>query len=64
MRGAGGGILLYVAVAGALFGLIVSRFLLPTILEFRTVFIALEFALLVLGLVLLARTLRRLGGPR
>jgi hypothetical protein len=64
VRGAGGRFLLYVAGAGALFGLIVSGFLLPTILESRTVFIALVFALLVLGLVLLARTLRRLGGPR
>jgi hypothetical protein len=64
VRGAGGRFLLYLAVAGALFGVIFSRFLLPTILESRTVFMALVFALLVLGMVLLARTLRRLGGSR
>jgi hypothetical protein len=66
VRGAGGRFLLYLAfaVGGALFGLIVSRFFFPAILESRTFFVALVFSLLVLGLVLLAQTLRLLGGPQ
>ena len=52
-------LLLFSGVVGTLFGLLVSR-LLPSIFELRVLFVALVFALLAIGLVLLVQAIRKL----